>query len=405
MILPLPAVTNYSLSSTPVVFPPNAPPSNKQIPKQHFSMSDCCSTKRTKSSIAPASSSAQAGGKHLLIVGGGGAAFAAALKASGLGARATIINDGLPMGGTCVNVGCVPSKTLLRAAEALHRGTARTDEDSRTTDRHESANSINQTMALTQALDIAARPGRNWQVWSIGAAALFACAAIVWFGVLAKPLQQNQPPPATEDVSRTTAKEIPPGHVAPAMAWQPKLMALTVKAAKRELTVNDRMNLQATGTYSDKRQLEITAGVRWDSSDPNIAAVTESGAVLGKKAGRVELTARYDGIASDPLSLLVKAATLQNPALVQQTKKLPATKAANTSEQISNARSRLDRGLSPFDRCPLRRSSRAPLPRLRPIRVRRSGRLHRRQLRPVHVPPRRDSPIGANHRPSARSDA
>jgi len=54
-------------------------------------------------------------------VGGGGAAFAAALKASGLGARATIINDGLPMGGTCVNVGCVPSKTLLRAAETLHR--------------------------------------------------------------------------------------------------------------------------------------------------------------------------------------------------------------------------------------------------------------------------------------------
>ncbi len=84
-------------------------------------MSDCCSTERTESSIAPASSSVQAGGKHLLIVGGGGAAFAAALKASGLGARATIINDGLPMGGTCVNVGCVPSKTLLRAAEALHR--------------------------------------------------------------------------------------------------------------------------------------------------------------------------------------------------------------------------------------------------------------------------------------------
>ena len=84
-------------------------------------MSDCCSTDRTENSPAPETRSAQADGKHLLIVGGGGAAFAAALKASGLGARATIINDGLPMGGTCVNVGCVPSKTLLRAAEALHR--------------------------------------------------------------------------------------------------------------------------------------------------------------------------------------------------------------------------------------------------------------------------------------------
>jgi mercuric reductase len=59
--------------------------------------------------------------RHLLIIGGGSAAFAAALRASELGARATIINSGLPIGGTCVNVGCVPSKTLIRAAEAHHR--------------------------------------------------------------------------------------------------------------------------------------------------------------------------------------------------------------------------------------------------------------------------------------------
>jgi mercuric reductase len=61
----------------------------------------------------------------LLVVGGGSAAFAAALKASDLGHRALIVNDGppsggLPLGGTCVNVGCVPSKALIRAAEAHH---------------------------------------------------------------------------------------------------------------------------------------------------------------------------------------------------------------------------------------------------------------------------------------------
>ncbi len=59
--------------------------------------------------------------RHLIVMGGGSAAFAAAIRASDLGARVTIINDGLPIGGTCVNVGCVPSKTLLRAAEAHHR--------------------------------------------------------------------------------------------------------------------------------------------------------------------------------------------------------------------------------------------------------------------------------------------
>jgi len=59
--------------------------------------------------------------KHLIIIGGGSAAFAATIKARELGARVTMINAGLPIGGTCVNVGCVPSKNLIRAAEALHR--------------------------------------------------------------------------------------------------------------------------------------------------------------------------------------------------------------------------------------------------------------------------------------------
>lgn len=56
----------------------------------------------------------------LVIVGGGTGAFAAAIKANELGAKTAFINDGLPLGGTCVNVGCVPSKTLLHAAELVH---------------------------------------------------------------------------------------------------------------------------------------------------------------------------------------------------------------------------------------------------------------------------------------------
>ena len=56
----------------------------------------------------------------LLVVGGGSAGFAAAIKAADLGARVAIAEAGT-LGGTCVNVGCVPSKTLIRAAEAQHR--------------------------------------------------------------------------------------------------------------------------------------------------------------------------------------------------------------------------------------------------------------------------------------------
>ena len=56
----------------------------------------------------------------LIIIGGGAGAFAAAIRANELKAKTAIINAGLPIGGTCVNVGCVPSKTLLWAGEIMH---------------------------------------------------------------------------------------------------------------------------------------------------------------------------------------------------------------------------------------------------------------------------------------------
>lgn len=60
------------------------------------------------------------GGLHIAIIGSGGAAFAAAIRASAAGARVTMIERGEVIGGTCVNVGCVPSKITLRAAGIQH---------------------------------------------------------------------------------------------------------------------------------------------------------------------------------------------------------------------------------------------------------------------------------------------
>ncbi|KAI5915616.1 MULTISPECIES: mercury(II) reductase [Thauera] len=59
------------------------------------------------------------GGLHIAVIGSGGAAMAAALKAVEQGARVTLIERGT-IGGTCVNVGCVPSKIMIRAAHIAH---------------------------------------------------------------------------------------------------------------------------------------------------------------------------------------------------------------------------------------------------------------------------------------------
>lgn len=51
----------------------------------------------------------------LVILGGGAAGFASAIRADELGFTSAMVNTGLPVGGTCVNVGCIPSKFLLEA--------------------------------------------------------------------------------------------------------------------------------------------------------------------------------------------------------------------------------------------------------------------------------------------------
>ena len=56
----------------------------------------------------------------IIILGGGAAAFSAAIRADRNGAKALMI-DGGTIGGTCVNVGCVPSKRLLAVGDQFFR--------------------------------------------------------------------------------------------------------------------------------------------------------------------------------------------------------------------------------------------------------------------------------------------
>ncbi|CAA9494740.1 MAG: Mercuric ion reductase, partial [uncultured Solirubrobacterales bacterium] len=57
----------------------------------------------------------------LAIVGGGTAGLVAAFGAAGLGARVVLCERRDETGGDCLWTGCVPSKSLLAAAELAHR--------------------------------------------------------------------------------------------------------------------------------------------------------------------------------------------------------------------------------------------------------------------------------------------
>ena len=57
---------------------------------------------------------------NLVVIGAGTAGLVTAAAAAGLGAKVALIEKHL-MGGDCLNVGCVPSKALIRSARAAVR--------------------------------------------------------------------------------------------------------------------------------------------------------------------------------------------------------------------------------------------------------------------------------------------
>lgn len=73
---------------------------------------DCCSNGKEGN-----------GSYDLAIIGAGSAGFSAAITAAELGANVDLIGEGT-IGGTCINIGCMPSKTLIRATQTLHDAAA-----------------------------------------------------------------------------------------------------------------------------------------------------------------------------------------------------------------------------------------------------------------------------------------
>ena len=55
----------------------------------------------------------------LLVLGGGPGGYVTAIRAGQLGIDTLLVEEG-PLGGTCLNIGCIPSKALIHAAEAYH---------------------------------------------------------------------------------------------------------------------------------------------------------------------------------------------------------------------------------------------------------------------------------------------
>ena len=147
----------------------------------------------------------------------------------------------------------------------------------------------------------------------LGAAVLFVGVGIVWFGVLSKPLSEDQPSRPAAHVGPPESKEIPPG----------KIVSISIDAEKSTLFVGERTILHVTTQYSDgSRKIISDDTISWTSTDPTIAAVNSSGEVDAKRIGKAELKARYLGLETQLLSVQVKA---PSPAMAAQPKLVAVT--------------------------------------------------------------------------------
>merc|ERR1719479_778267 len=61
--------------------------------------------------------------KDVVVIGGGPGGYVAAIKAAQMGLSTTCIEGRGTLGGTCLNVGCIPSKSLLNNSHLYHQAT------------------------------------------------------------------------------------------------------------------------------------------------------------------------------------------------------------------------------------------------------------------------------------------
>ena len=63
----------------------------------------------------------------LIVIGGGPGGYVCAIRAAQLGLKTACVEGRGALGGTCLNVGCIPSKAMLHASEMLHEAQANFD--------------------------------------------------------------------------------------------------------------------------------------------------------------------------------------------------------------------------------------------------------------------------------------
>jgi hypothetical protein len=115
-----------------------------------------------------------------------------------------------------------------------------------------------------------------------------------------------------------------------------KIVSLGIQG-KRQLNVGEKAVLRVGGRFSDGGETDLTRNLDWHSSDDAVLAVSRDGQVEARKDGFADITVRYGGIASPPLTVVVRGESRSPEADAAQV-------TAKVQEHIKTAASYRDRG-------------------------------------------------------------
>ena len=91
-----------------------------------------------------------------------------------------------------------------------------------------------------------------------------------------------------------------------ACAPKTKLTSITIVSAKPEIfQLGTTQQFTASGTYSDNSRRDITADVKWKSSDSTVATISDKGLVTAENLGSTQITATLSDITSAATTLPV----------------------------------------------------------------------------------------------------
>jgi hypothetical protein len=113
---------------------------------------------------------------------------------------------------------------------------------------------------------------------------------------------------------------------------QAAMVAVTVAPSSSFLALGASVQLKAIGAFTDLSTHDVTDLMTWETSDPNIAAVSSTGLAASKSIGKVSITASAGSVNASS-QLAVTAATLVSVSISQDRSTIPLGTAAQFSAQ------------------------------------------------------------------------